>query len=161
MSASPHVQSPLMNVQRGAVERSFVKPALAILIGALFVYTGATKAWDPLKFANDISHFHILPYPVGIRLAFYLPWLEIFCGLALIFGRLRAGGSAILLALTAIFIVALVSARLRGIDINCGCFGSAGKGLSFGWHMVIDLVLLAGLFALCFWPFASRPTARS
>ena len=160
MSLSPHLQSPLMNVQRGAVRQSLVWPALAIVIGAIFVYAGATKVWNPLGFANDISHYRILSWPLGIRLAFYLPWLEILCGLALVFGRLRAGGTAILLALTAIFIAASIIARARGIDINCGCFGSVGKGLGFTWHLAIDFALLAGLLALCFSPLVSRASTR-
>jgi putative oxidoreductase len=159
MSTSPHVQSPLMNVHRGAPRQSFVWPALALILGAVFVYAGATKVWNPIVFASDIAHYHILPWPLGIRLAFYLPWLEILCGLALILGRLRAGGTAILLALTAIFIVASIAARARGIDVNCGCFGSAGKGLGFTWHLAIDFALLAGLLALCFSPVMSRSTA--
>lgn len=150
MSDAAHVQSPLMNVQRGAVPRSSIWFALSILVGAIFIYAGAVKVWDPLAFANDIAHYRILSWPLGIRLAFYLPWLEILCGLALILGRLRTGAVAILLALTGVFIVASIAARLRGIDLNCGCFGSAGKGLSFTWHLVIDFAILGGLLALCF-----------
>jgi len=160
VNTSPHVQTPLLNVQRSSVERSFVWPALAVVIGAVFVYAGATKIGNPLAFANDIAHYRILSWPLGIRLAFYLPWLEIFCGLALIVGRLRTGGTAILLVLTVIFIGASIAARARGIDLNCGCFGSVGKGLSFSWHMVIDFAILAGLLGLCFSPLLSRSVDR-
>ena len=149
-----------MNAPRGVVRPSFVWPVLAILIGGVFVYAGATKVLNPLTFANDIFHYKILSWPLGIRLAFYLPWLEILCGFALILGRLRAGGAAILLGLTAIFIVASIVARARGIDVNCGCFGNAGKGLSFTWHLAIDFAILGGLLALCFSPWAARPPAR-
>ena len=160
MNTSPHVQSPLMNATGAAAQRSLVWPVLAILLGAVFIYAGATKVGSPLAFASDILHYRILPYPIGIRLAFYLPWLEILCGLALILGRLRSGALAILVGLTAIFIVASIAARLRGIDLTCGCFGSAGKGLSFTWHLVIDFAILAGLLALCFSPLAPRSAAR-
>jgi putative oxidoreductase len=160
MSSSAHVQSPLMNAQRGKVRRSILWPALALLIGALFVWTGAMKAWDPMMFSNDISHYQILSYPLAIRLAFYLPWLEIVCGLALIFGWLRPGAVAILTALTVVFIGASIVARMRGIDVTCGCFGSAGKGLTFSWHLAIDFALLGGLLALCFSPLTSRTSGR-
>ena len=123
---------------------------LAILIGGVFVYAGATKVLNPLAFANDISHYRMLSWPLGIRLAFYLPWLEILCGFALILGRLRAGGTAILLGLTVIFILASIVARARGIDITCGCFGHVGKGLSFTWHLAIDFALLAGCSRFAF-----------
>ncbi|MGI9087335.1 MAG: MauE/DoxX family redox-associated membrane protein [Chthoniobacterales bacterium] len=156
MSSSAHVQSPLLNVSRPPAKHSLGWSILAVLIGALFIYAGALKVWRPLVFANDIAHFHILSWPVGIRLAFYLPWLEMFCGLALIVGRLRLGALAILSVLTAIFICATISARMRGIDITCGCFGSAGRGISLSWHLILDVAILAGLLALCFSPLAAR-----
>lgn len=150
MNSSPHVQSPLMGVQRRAAPRSLLWWALAWVIGAVFVYAGAAKAWDPIAFTRDIQNFHILPWPVGVRLAFYLPWLEILCGLALLTGYLRRGAVFILTPLTMIFIGATVAAKIRGIDLECGCFGSATKNLSFSWHLVVDFALFAGLLALLF-----------
>ena len=160
MSTSSHVQSPLMRVSRGPVHRaSPVWYVLAVILGGVFIYAGVTKVVNPLAFANDISHFHVLNWPLGIRLAFYLPWLEILCGLALIAGPLRTGALGLLTAMTSVFIVVSIAARARGIDLNCGCFGSAGKGLSFTWHMIIDFAILAGFVALWFSPLV-RATAR-
>ena len=121
---------------------------VAIVVGAIFVYAGALKAADPVAFARDISNFHILPWPIGVRLAFYLPWLEIICGLTLLLRWFRSGATAILTALTAVFIGATIVARLRGIDVNCGCFGSASKDLTFGWHLAIDFAILGALILL-------------
>ena len=53
---------------------------------------------DPMRFANDIENYRLLSWPIGMRFAIYLPWLEIFCGLALIVGWLRSGAVAILTA---------------------------------------------------------------
>jgi putative oxidoreductase len=79
-----------------------------------------------------------------------LPWLEILCGFALIFRCLYLGGLSILTALISIFIVASIAAKIRGIDITCGCFGHASKNLSFTGHLVLDLAILAALLALYF-----------
>ena len=134
-----------------------VRRALAFLLGALFVYAGAIKLIDPITFASDITNYHIVPWSVAVRLAFYLPWLELLCGLALIFHRLFDGAVRITALLMVIFIGASVSARARGINVSCGCFGSASGKLSFAWHLALDLVLLALLIALWFWP---RPANR-
>ncbi len=154
MSTVRHFQSPLMNVQRPPVRetRSPLALVLGIIVGAVFIYAGALKIVDPVKFATDIANFHVLPWWLGVRVAFYLPWLEVICGLALIVGWLRSGAVGILTALTVIFIAATVAAKVRGINLDCGCFGSATKNLSFAWHMVIDFALLAALLALGFWP---------
>jgi len=119
-----------------------------LIIGGVFIYAGAIKALDPIGFANDIDNYKILPWAIGVRLAFYLPWLEIFCGLALIARRLYLGGLWILTALISVFIVATVAAKVRGLDITCGCFGHASKNWSFSTHLALDLVLLAALFIL-------------
>ena len=121
---------------------------LAILVGGLFVYAGVIKALDPIGFANDIDNYKTLPWMIAVGLAFYLPWLEIFCGLALISRVLYRGGLSILGALTLVFIVVSIVAKARGLDITCGCFGHPGKNLSFAWHLVIDFAILAALIFL-------------
>ena len=151
MNTSPHFQSPLFSAHRSKPSRLFVAPALAAIIGGLFIYAGALKAWDPVKFANDIQNFRILPWQLSVRLAFYLPWLEIVCGAGLVFGWLRTGALAILTSLTVIFIGATIAAQARGIDLDCGCFGSATKNLSFTSHLLIDFAILAGLLVVWFW----------
>lgn len=124
--------------------------ALAVLAGAVFVYAGVLKVRDPLQFANDLSNYRIIPWPVGVRLAFYLPWLEIFCGLALIFHRAFAGALAITGALMLTFIGATIWARIQGINVACGCFGTASSNLTLTWHLVINSSILAILIVLWF-----------
>src|ERR1700693_6097456 len=127
----------------------FFSRIIDLIIGGVFIYSGVIKALDPIGFANDIDNYKILPWAIGVGLAFYLPWLEILCGLALIARRLYLGGLSILTALISIFIVATVAAKVRGLDITCGCFGHASKDWSFTGHLAVDLLLLnAVLFLL-------------
>src|ERR1700730_7124769 len=127
---------------------NIIRRIVDLIIGGVFIYAGVIKALDPIGFANDIDNYKILPWAIGVRLAFYLPWLEILCGLALIAQRLYLGGLSILTALISIFIVATVAAKVRGLDITCGCFGHASKDWSFTDHLAVDLVLLGGLLLL-------------
>jgi hypothetical protein len=162
MMETSNAQRPTSNVQpteakRGSASWRLVWRVLAIGIGALFIYAGALKAWDPVRFAGDIENYHLLPWAVSVRLAFYLPWLEIICGLALIFRRLYFGALAILLSLMLVFIGATVAAKMRGIDISCGCFGHVSDQLGFAWHMVLDFAILGMLLAL----WCKRPNDSS
>ena len=127
---------------------------LDFLIGGLFIYAGVLKTLDPIGFANDIDNYKTLPWVITVRVAFYLPWLEIFCGLALITRRLYLGGVFLLAGLTSVFIIASIVAKARGLDITCGCFGHVSKDLSFTWHLVLDFAILGSLIAL--W-FTQRP----
>jgi putative oxidoreductase len=126
----------------------FVWRIVDLIVGGIFIYAGVLKVLDPVQFANDIDNYKTLPWFVSTRLAFYLPWLEIFCGLAVIFRFLYRGGLSILTALIAVFVAATVAARWRGLDITCGCFGHASQHWSFPQHMAIDLAIFIGLLAL-------------
>ena len=128
--------------------RLIVRRTLGFLAGAVFVYAGALKVRDPLQFALDVSNYHLLPWSVGIGLAFYLPWLEILSGLALIFHRVFTGALTITAALMVAFIGATIWAKAQGINVACGCFGATGKDLTFTWHLVLNGVILAVLIFL-------------
>ena len=128
----------------------FVWRIVDLIVGGIFVYAGVIKALDPVRFGLDIDNYKTLPWFVSVRLAFYLPWLEIFCGLALIFRFLYRGGLSILTALMAVFIGVTTAARLRGLDITCGCFGHASEHWSFPQHMAVDLSIFIALAALWF-----------
>lgn len=129
---------------------------VGLLVGAVFIFAGLTKILDfqpirfldPMDFARDIDNYKILPWWMSVQLALYLPWLEIICGLALVLRRLYSGALALLLALLVVFIGASFAAKARGIDITCGCFGHVSDQLSFAWHMVLDLAILAAVVAL-------------
>jgi putative oxidoreductase len=128
--------------------KSFIWRIVDFIIAAVFIYAGTLKALDPVQFAHDIDNYKVLPWTIGVGLAFYLPWLEIFCGLALIFRLFYRGAVSILTALVAIFLIATVAAKLRGLDITCGCFGHASQNWSFPAHLALDLAILTALTAL-------------
>src|SRR5437763_5406057 len=116
-----------------------------IIVVDIFFYAGNIKVLYPIQIANDIDNYKTLPWFISVRLAFYLPWLEIFCGTAIIFRFLYRGGLSILTLLILIFIGATIAAKMRGLDITCGCFGHASQHWSFPIHLAVDLALLAGL----------------
>src|SRR6266516_6300976 len=121
-----------------------------LVIAVIFIYAGAVKVLDPVQFANDIDNYKILPWPISVALAFYFPWLEIFCGLALVVRFLYRGALSILTALILTFTLATVAAKVRGLDITCGCFGHASQNWSFPAHLATNLILLAVvIFLLC------------
>jgi hypothetical protein len=49
-----------------------------------------------------------------------------------------------------IFIGATIAAKVRGLDITCGCFGHASQHWSFPQHMAVDLAIFAALVVLWF-----------
>ena len=155
-TATSNAPTSSLEQPKPKAQSSIIWRILAFIVGALFVYAGALKIVDPISFAGDIENYHILPWALNLALAFFLPWLEIFCGLALIFRRLYSGALGLLLALLIVFLGASIAAKARGIDISCGCFGHVSDQLSFAWHLVLDFAILAAVATL--W-FVGRPAS--
>ena len=131
-----------------ATRPRFVWRIVAVIAGAIFIYAGVLKAIDPVQFGLDIDNYKMVPWFISVRVAFYLPWLEILCGLALIFRVLYLGALSILTLLVVIFIGATIAAKTRGLDITCGCFGHASQHWSFPQHMALDVGIFITLSVL-------------
>jgi putative oxidoreductase len=139
---SLEVESSALRVQR------FLWRVLDFVVAGIFVYAGVIKALDPVQFANDIDNYKLLPWSVSVALAFYLPWLEIFCGFALIVRLFYRGALSLLTLLILVFTLATIAAKVRGLDITCGCFGHVSQHWSFPAHLATNVALLAALLAL-------------
>jgi len=95
------------------------------LVGFLFAFASLHKIASPGQFARIIENYHILPAILVNPVAVIMPWVELVCGLLLLSGFFRPASSAVLLGLTGVFILAIGFNIIRGLDFDCGCFGSA------------------------------------
>ena len=127
--------------------------------GDALVYFQQLSAASPVEFASDIDNFKLVPWPVSVALAFYLPWLEIFCALGLMFRLLYRGALTLLITLMVVFTFAITAAKVRGLDITCGCFGHVSQHWSFPSHLATNLTILVGLVAL--WLKAAQKEKRA
>jgi putative oxidoreductase len=114
-----------------------------IVLGALFVFAGATKAYDPGAFAIEIQRYNLLPWLPGALVSVYLPWLEIVAGMLLIVKKFEQGTLLLISCLLLVFTFALASATFRGLDIDCGCFGKAFTATGTIFPLIRNVVLLA------------------
>lgn len=101
---------------------SFRSTLPRLIVGAIFVYASAGKIIDPSGFAQSIANYRLLPDLLVNISAIWLPWLELFVGVALLSGRLCKGAAALATLLMTAFTAAVASAYFRGLDISCGCF---------------------------------------
>jgi uncharacterized membrane protein YphA (DoxX/SURF4 family) len=101
--------------------------AARVIVGAVLIYAGATKAAAPAEeFALVIQSYSVVPLEVALPMAGLLPWLEMLVGWALLLGVETSGAAAVAGAMFAMFLLALGSVVARGIPIpNCGCFGDS------------------------------------
>lgn len=97
---------------------------IRLFLGFVFIYAAITKISEPEGFSQAIYNYKLLPLFLVNILAIILPWIELTAGVLLIFGISVKENSAILNGLLIIFIIAIVISLFRGLDINCGCFGT-------------------------------------
>lgn len=119
-----------------------------IFIGWIFIYAAIGKIADPVTFSKEISNYQIMPMGFINFFALALPWLELFNGLFLLFGVRIKANSLISGSLMFVFIVAILTAMLRGLNINCGCF--AHKIVYVGWAKILENT---GMLILCVYLF--------
>ncbi|MCF6312899.1 MAG: hypothetical protein L3J39_10660 [Verrucomicrobiales bacterium] len=120
-----------------------------LILSVIFIFAGWAKLEDPTLFAMQVRHYDLLPDPWVALVALFLPWLEIACGVGLWWRRLQGGALLGLTGMILIFLLALISAWSRGLNIDCGCFGEAVDRGAYAGAVVMDLLLL--LLVGSFW----------
>jgi uncharacterized membrane protein YphA (DoxX/SURF4 family) len=147
-----------MNFSQSKVCRR-VALALRVILGAIFVYAAWLKLQDSWRiFAMDIDAYKILPSIFWVEfVARSLPWFELILGVWLITGFWLRGSATITALLMTGFLGLMIWAHFKGLEINCGCFGTGEK---ISWlTMLRDGSLLAGALLLAAWSYLShRPT---
>ena len=116
-------------------------------LGIVFVLAAVFKIRDPGAFAVAIENYRLAPWWSVNLIALVLPWLEFLGGILLIAGFWRRESALLLTILLGVFLIGILSAMARGLDINCGCFIGADDRV--GWGLVArDMVLLAAAVIL-------------
>ena len=116
-------------------------------LGAIFLIAGGMKIAHPADFFSDLLGFKIPLPELFLRVvAVWLPWLEAIAGLALIADVWAETVRPLVAGLCLVFVLMLGQAVVRGLDLNCGCFGSGGHG----WFERPDVALVRAtiLFAV-------------
>lgn len=99
---------------------------MRLVLGGTFIFAAVPKIIDPKGFALDITHYDFFPKFVVNLIAITLPWVELFIAFSIIFAIAQKGGVFLLNLLLVAFLVLLGQAWVRGLDIDCGCFGHSG-----------------------------------
>jgi len=150
-----------------ALSNLFVVLGCRSLLAVLFFWAAVPKIMDPAAFATAIDNYHFLPTLLVNLWAMVLPWVELTVGIALLLGpnfdRPFDGlteAAALLSALMYLsFVIALGSALVRGLDIDCGCFNPAGTSVINWTYLLRDSSLLAASLIVFFFHrrLAERP----
>ncbi len=107
------------------LQHAYVAGLLRVILGVVLIYAGSLKIFDMASFANDLENYRMLPIGVINLISITLPPIEIILGICFITGFMMDGALTITTALFIVFYAAVQQALIRGLNIDCGCFGTA------------------------------------
>jgi Methylamine utilisation protein MauE. len=122
-----------------------------ILLGAVFIYAGVSKILNLDQFAQAVMNYRIVPLVSVNLFAIVLPWLELVSGIFLLVGLFSGGSIITITVLMALFLGAIGSALVRGLDISCGCFSTDGVNKITILYFIRDLLLFALALQILFY----------
>lgn len=122
----------------------YINWLLRLAVGGSFVLAAGLKIVDPAKFAVDVGNYRLVPHELNNLVAIIVPWVEMVAGLAVIFGIWLRAAALVITGLTTMFFFVILSALARGLNMECGCFGTVG-----GQHVgLVNLAIDSTLFFL-------------
>ena len=134
--------------------REWVVLLARLFIAGVFLWAALPKLWDPATFAADVQNYRLLPAGLSGHIALFVPAFELVIAIGLLVPRYQRGAALLATGLLAVFSAAMAQARLRGIDLSCGCFGAAFEA-KVSW---VTVARSAGLSAIAALPLLlSRP----
>mgnify|MGYP003547699657 CR=1 FL=1 len=117
---------------------------IRLVLGFVFIYAGIEKTLEPGAFANSISNYKLIPEILINVIAIALPWIELIAGILLLFGVSVKENAMILSTLLTLFIIMISISLIRGLSIECGCFGTVG-GAQIGLYKIIENILMLAI----------------
>ncbi len=136
--------------------------SLAIRFGLAiaFLVAGLSKLRFTEQFAGVIRNYSLVQDRWSKPIARWLPRLELTLGLLLLLGVLEREMGVVAALMLTMFAGAAVVNLLRGRQVECGCFGVAGRRHVTWWMVGEDVVLALGALVLAAHPSATLAVAR-
>jgi uncharacterized membrane protein YphA (DoxX/SURF4 family) len=138
---------------------AWISTVARIVVGGVLLVAGTLKAVDPQGSVRAVRAYELLPQGAATLVGWGLPFLEIVLGVLLLAGiavRPAAVATAVLLV---VLILAVASVAVRGLSIDCGCFGGGGPVPAGQTAYAAEIARDLGLLAAAIW-LVARPQSR-
>jgi len=146
---------------------------LRLILGGVFLLSGVVKIWnvqiktareersvgitvhvskspDPSKFAEDVLNYRVPPRSFNHLVAITLPWIELLAGALLVLGIWARPSALVIGLMLVVFLLAIGQAVARGLNIECGCFGTV-EGRKVGLVALAEDTVMLATAAWLFW----------
>lgn len=160
MSTATAVTTTPPDVHAPARWRPWAGTVARLLLAAVWVVAAVSKMGDPAASVRAVRAYRILPEWLAKGVGYGLPFLELGLAVLLLVGLATRVAAMLSATMLAVFLAGIVSASVRGLQIECGCFGGGGQlGSGQSTAYTADIVrdsglLLVSLFLV--WAFRTR-----
>lgn len=104
-------------------KRGLLLHLIRVVLGLTFLYSGVEKVAHPYDFLANVYDFELTGPGLGMLVAMVLPWLELLLATSLLLNLFPGGALLGSTLLGLLFVGVQFSAIVRGLSVNCGCFG--------------------------------------
>lgn len=143
--------------QRLTTAQPWLSALTRLGLAAMFAVSGWSKVNELEDTVRSVRAYQLLPEAVVRPFAYGLPMIELCLTVILLLGIGIRLGALLTAALMVMFMFGVSMAWIRGLSIDCGCFGGAGGEVPDpvpGYITVLlrDAALLLVSLALARWP---------
>ena len=135
--------------------RPWVGTVFRLVLGGVFLWAGLAKLADPRGFVQAVRAYDATPEWLSKGIGYGLPILEVCLAVLLILGVITRIAAAITAVLMLVFLIGIVQAAVRGLKLDCGCFGGGGAtqgSTTYTLDILRDVGLLLIAVYLIVWP---------
>lgn len=118
------------------------------MLAAVYLVSGYLKAVDPAQTRVAVKAYQLVSDELAEAIAAVLPYAEIAVGVVLLLGTATRLGAILSALLMVAFLIGVISAAARGLNIDCGCFGGGGAVAQGGTAYTAEILRDTGLLIL-------------
>jgi putative oxidoreductase len=125
------------------IENRYVVLFFRLILAAFFLVSSYGKLVDIERYSVDaVYNFGILPMVLARPFGLVMPFIELLCGLGLLFGVLTRLSALVIAMMSLSFFIAKAIVLSQGRSIECGCFGAVIDTLA-SVTIFMDLPMMA------------------
>lgn len=129
--------------------------ACRVGLAAVLIVAAVTK-FPPALSVQAVEAYDLFPVEVARLIGYTLPLFELALAVLLLAGLATRYSGAVGALLMVVFIAGIISAMVRGLNIDCGCFGGGGQvepgETTYGVSIARDVAFAAMGAFIAVWP---------
>lgn len=123
--------------------------ACRFLLGTVLAFSALSHLLEPVAFLDAVYSYRLLGKLSGWLCGVLLPPMELALAICFLTGRFLKPALATACGLFVVFVLAQATVVVRGLTIDCGCFGRFSH--TVGWASLAMTTGLLGMSAAGLW----------